>query len=172
MSILFFGFILFFCAFFIQLVVWRSRLPYRQTESLLKIYLLCLLSGILVFRSIKGIHFFGIFPPERLIDYLRLCLLYISATAAYIISYSAIEAQSPSVTIILKIAEAGKEGLTRLELEDAMSNENTVSPRLNDLVRDGYAVCSSNRYVLTGAGRGFIKIFIFYRKLLNRGFGG
>lgn len=172
MTVLFYGFLSFCCAFFIHLAVWKFRVPLRQTDAIFKIFILFLLLYVLILRSAPGISFFGIAPPQSLPDLLRMCIFYITAMSAYIITYSAVEANSPSLAIVLKIAVSGKDGLDKNKLKATMTDEELLLPRLNDLVRDGLAVFDDNRYRISGKGSLFISIFIFFRKLLGAAKGG
>ena len=140
-------------------------MPRRQTDALLGIFAGVFVLGVVGLRSMPG-------ALQSIFDYLRLSLFYAAAMLAYVISYSAIEAQSPSCVLVLKIAQAGKEGLAKGELEAAMTDEVLVSPRLNDLVRDGLVVIRDDKYELTAKGDCFIGIFIVFRKLLGAVKGG
>lgn len=172
MTAIFYGLLFFCCAFCLHLVIWRAALPKRHTDALLVIFFLSLVCGAAILKMRQGAIITGIPALEGLFAYLRLCLFYISLALAYIISYSAIEADSPSLTITLKIAAAGKNGLEKSEIDSLLTDEVLLFPRLDDLVRDGLAVLDSDRYRLTSKGKRFIGIFIFFRKLLGAAKGG
>lgn len=172
MSVLFYGALFFLSAFLVHFIVWRLCLPRLQTDTLLMIFVLVGAAGILMLKSRQGLCLLGIAAPEAFWDYLRLSFFYMAAALAYIISYSAIEADSPSLVIVLRIAEAGPAGLAERRLGELMTNEILVLPRLEDLVRDGFAAFADEKYSLTPKGDRFIGIFLFFRRLLGRGKGG
>ena len=163
MSIIGYGILVFCFSFFIHICLWRVCLPRNQAYALLAIFISGLILGIVVLQ---------ILVPQGIFNYLRLCLFYIAAMFSYIISYSAIEAESPSLVIIAKIAKAGGSGVGKEELKSLMTDEVLVIPRIRDLVRDGLAIFDNGKYRLTYKGSYFVGIFIFFRKLLGRGKGG
>jgi hypothetical protein len=110
--------------------------------------------------------------PEDLAGYFQVLLFYASLVLAYLVTYSAIYAHSPTFLIVLKVAEAGSRGLSRQELEEALGDEMLVKPRIKDLVDDSLAYLQQGRYRLTFKGRIFTAVFIFFRRLLNAGLGG
>ena len=72
---------------------------------------------------------------------------------ANMITYSAVEADSPSLVIVLTLEKAGTRGLTEDELLALASDKVLIDPRLADLLTDKMAVLENNRYSLTGKGR-------------------
>jgi predicted transcriptional regulator len=88
------------------------------------------------------------------------------------ITYSAIEVESPSLLMILKISDMGTQGLDRKDLEETMNDELLIIPRVRDLLTDRMAYLEGEQYKLTRKGKVAAKIFIFYRKILNAGKGG
>lgn len=172
MIILFWNSMFFFFALFIHFAVWRIHLPRRHIDALFKIFIAVLACGLFVFNIKPGISLFGIAAPENVSDSLRLCLFYLATISAYLISYSAIEADSPSLVFTLKIALAGKKGLNKKLLETTIKEEELILPRMDDLVRDGLAVSEKDIYRLTRKGRYFVNIFILFRNLLGLPKGG
>jgi hypothetical protein len=157
MNILIYGTAIFFSAFLLHILIWRLRLPKRQTLAILKIFMLSLLIG-LSFGIDKGLN------PFELI---HISIFVISLTLAYIITYSGIEADSPSLVMIIAIADKGVEGLPVERFYELMSDSLLVSPRLDDMLRDGLAFIDNDKYILTKKGRLFAQIFINFRALLK-----
>jgi hypothetical protein len=114
----------------------------------------------------------GVNPPAGIPEILRVCVLYVSLVLAYLITYSAIEVDSPSLVIILKIAESGDNGIESSALSAWLTDELLVDPRLADLVRDKAARLENGRYHLTPKGMLLAEIMVFYRRLLKAGKGG
>jgi len=163
MALLIFGSLLFFVAFLIHILIWKFRLPKNHTNILLITFILTLVAGVVLLYNFKK---FSIF------EYLQLTFLFISLTLAYITTYSAIEVDSPSLRIVLKIAQCGFEGLDKEVLEMALTDDILVKPRIQDLYKDKMIRLEKDRYKLTAKGIFITRIFVFYRKLLNTGKGG
>lgn len=88
------------------------------------------------------------------------------------ITYSAIEADSPSLVMVMAIANAGPDGMDAREFEATLNDDLLIKPRVADLITDKMAYKEGNRYRLTGKGLLFANIFIYYRMLLRAPKGG
>ena len=173
MSVLLYGVPTFFLAFLIHFIIWKIRLPKKnQTIALLKIFFGVFAIAAFVFKQAPDAVFFGISTPQSLSDYLQLFLLYSSLTLAYITSYSAVEVESPSLTVILNIAQVAPEGLSKEKLYLIMTDDFLVKPRIRDLFNDRMVYRDKDKYKLTPKGVFFVNIFISFRKLLNAPKGG
>jgi predicted transcriptional regulator len=161
MSILLRGVLFFFLALSIHAVVWRLRLvKNKHITVLLGIFLAVFIAVVFVFKAAPGY------------EHLRFFLLYFSLASAYIVSYPAIQADSPSLVIVSKIAKASPEGLEKGKLYSIINDDNLVIPRIKDLADSGMVRANGSRYKLTFKGNLFVSVFIFYRKLLNLPKGG
>ena len=164
----------FLFSFFIHLAVWRIKLPKRQTKTLLLLMFSVLGAALLLLRA-YGAHLAllsGLAVPVSVGDYLHLALLNISLILSYMITYSALEADSPSLVMVMTVAGAGPEGITKSDFKYFVNDDKLVKPRIKDLVLDKMAWLESGRYRLTPKGRMLARLFIFYRALLGRGVGG
>lgn len=146
----------------LHLLLWRLRLPRRQTRALLLIYF-----GVLALAL--GIRAVG---PVNLAQDAQISLLVISFTLAYIITYSAVEADSPTLVMIRAIAAAGANGLAEHEFRERLSDAVLVQPRYDDLVRDGMATRDGDTYRITPKGARFVGVLTWYRRLLGGDKGG
>lgn len=154
--------IFFLLAFTIHLIVWKIKIPRKQTTAILKIFY-----GILIVGLVSLWFNYG-----NIFLILHIFIIYSALLAAYIITYTAIEVDSPSLVMILTISNAGDKGLKKDKLFTSLTDELLVIPRLRDLLRDNLAYLEYNKYKLTSNGQTFIKIFIFYRRLLKLPKGG
>lgn len=146
----------------IHVVYWKIKIPGKQTISLLKIYLsIWTIAAIYLFTVGKN--------PLLTLHYL---IVYWSFMAAYIVTYSALEVDSPSLVIVRKIDQAGKEGLASKELDSFANDDLLIRPRLRDLLRDNLAKVDGNRYVITPNGEKLVRIFIGFRRILGLPKGG
>ena len=91
---------------------------------------------------------------------------------SYTITYSAIEAASPSISMIMTIAESGARGLSEKDLEHALTDDLLIKPRIEDLLNDKMIFPDKERYRIAAKGMIFVRPFIVYRKLLGLQKGG
>ncbi len=173
MLVLLYGLLLFSLAFALHVVLWKIYLPKRQTKVLLKIFFGTLIIGILFLNSISSFIplFYDIALPKTL-EYIHICLLFISLMLSYMITYSALEADSPTIVMVMTIEKAGQEGLDKKEFDQRLNDDILIKPRVRDLITDKMAYLDGEKYKLTSKGVLFTRIFILYRRLLNAPKGG
>ena len=142
----------------VQWVVWRVRLPHRQTRAILLIFgALSLLAAVFLQSSVEIAYF---------------TLLQAMLIAGYVITYSAVEVDSPSLVMIEMLADAPSKQLHFDEWAKVLSDDVLVHPRIADLVRDGHVSQSGDLLTLTPKGRSFISIFLKARAILGMPKGG
>jgi len=174
MATLFWGAGAFLASFFVHLAVWRVKLPQRQTRALLLI-MFSFLGAVMILLQLCGGAIAmrcGVPIPVTPGDYLHLALINISLILSYMITYSALEADSPSLVIAMTVADAGPGGIAEADFNAFVNDDKLVKPRINDLLLDKMAYTAGGRYRLTSKGLMFARLFIFYRALLGRGKGG
>jgi len=171
MKTLFWGNLVFFSFFLLHLAAWKIKLPARQTKTLLFILFGGLAAALAVFRF-SPFSLAGFAPPAGLAENLSLALYVTSFILAYMITYSAVEADSPTLVMIKTIADAGEKGIEKSAFFAALNDDVLIEPRLKDLRTDRMAELKDGKYVLTQKGRLFAAIFTRYRALLGLGKGG
>lgn len=171
MNTFFWGNLVFFFFFLLHLAAWQVHLPRRQTKALLLILFGGLALSLALFLAFPSATLFC-FPVPAGPELVAVALYVTSFILAYMITYSAVEADSPTLVMIKAVADAGPAGLRRGDFYAAMSDGVLVEPRLRDLLTDRMAVLENGRYVLTGKGRLFSAIFSAHRALLGLGKGG
>ncbi len=153
--------------------VWKLRLPGRQNKALLEIFFGTLLSGLCIMRVIHAFtNGFDRWLLQGVEDYIQASVLFLSCTFAYMITYSAIEVDSPSLLITLAIGRAGPDGIDEKEFKTRMTDDRLTRPRLQDLITDRMTHFDGQRYVLTKKGIIIAKVFVAYRRILNLEKGG
>jgi hypothetical protein len=90
---------------------------------------------------------------------------------SYAAFYTAVEADSPSLDIML-LLDRSASGVSQQALLDIFNDEVLVLSRLEDLVRCRMVIFQDGRYRIAASGEAFISVFIRFRKLLNAGKGG
>jgi hypothetical protein len=156
-----------------QLALWRIRLPKRQTRAIIVLFVGTFCCGhFTLWKYGSNLCILGIYPPNSLAEHFQLSIYFLSLTLAYLITYSAIEVDSPSLLIVIKIFEAGSFGLSKESLEHEFDNAVLIEPRINDLIRDKMAEFHEGKYRLRMKGILLAQLFTFYRNMLKAGKGG
>ena len=159
-------------AFVLHLVVWKIRLPKRQTQVMLLIFFGTLIAGSAFLWTHPSFSLFGVGAPAEWTEYVRIALLFTAFTLAYMITYSGLEADSPSLVMVLSIARAGPEGLSKDVFYQQMTDDILIKPRVRDLLTDKMAYLDGETYRLTSKGILLARIFVIYRNFLGAGKGG
>ena len=159
---------LFLSALLIQIFIWKIRLPCRQAKTLLVVFCFTFVFGITwILTAHPTLPIFGTPAPQHIAEYLHITLSYWVFTMAPLITYSAVEVDSPSLIMTMAIQKSGKKGLPIEVFKRSMTDEILVLPRIRDLVHDKIAVLENNTYKLTPKGKTLAKIFNGYRGLLR-----
>jgi len=87
--------------------------------------------------------------------------------ASYIASYPVIEVDSPSLVMLLAVAEAGPDGLQKDAFDELMKSESLILPRIQDLVEGKLIYLENSKYRLLKRGRILAQFFMIYRKILR-----
>jgi len=172
MKVLFWGLFLVALAFVLHLIVWKIHLPKRQTKIMLLMFFGTLIAGSAFLWTHPAFSLFGVAAPDGSIEYVRIALLFTAFTLAYMITYSGLEADSPSLVMVLSIDQAGPEGLSKQIFFQQMTDDILIKPRVRDLLTDKMAYLDGNTYRLTPKGVLLAKIFVVYRSILGAGKGG
>ena len=162
----------------LQGVVWRLRAVRGHYLAL---------SGLAAFVLV---WMTGVFAALRLgspFDWANAALLYVALTLAYMVTYSAMQGDSPTFAILRAVGAAGERGCLLGDLYARFDDQRLIVARLDDLVNGGLAVCSAwvthdrttstfvlgaATYRLTSRGRVLTRLFLAYRRLLGMEKGG
>ena len=168
MIVLIVGISLFFISLIFHLVVWKLSMPRNQRRVLLIIFFFNLIIGLVLINIIDiKIGSFISYAQPSLANTIHIILIYMGLTLAYIVTYSGMEVDSPSLVIVNIIAANGKEGISLEHLYESLNDDKLVKPRVNDLLRDDMAIKVNGKYFTTNKGANMARLFNFYRKLLN-----
>lgn len=167
MSVLFAAVGLFAGALLIHIVAWRIRVPKQQTGTLIVILLMV---GILGFSLL-----FSFGSEGAGLSGARLLLgigVFGGLAAMYLILFSAIEADSPTLTMINLIHARGIRGISEDELRLAMSRYSYVNARIDQLLQDKMVIETAHGLQVQSSGRWLCTFILFYRRLLLRSHAG
>jgi len=163
------AFSLFLAAFLLHWIIWRIRIPRRQSAALLVILLGTLPVGLAAVILVPALQFFG---PLGFWEVLHVATFHVALSLAYIVAYTAIEGRSPSMALLVYVADARGQGRTREELESALRGENPVAARVQAMLLDGMIVQAEGSYRLTAKGWAWARALGSFRRLLAMEKGG
>lgn len=101
--------------------------------------------------------------PESFLEILLLLQFHLFMTLTYIICYSAIEQQSPSIMIIKKVHAAGDSGSSVESIEHLVDDTFLAEQRIEPLIRSGMTARSGENLILLSKGRVLSEIFHIFR---------
>ena len=167
MTVFLTGIALLLLSFCSQLLFWRLWVPTRQIRALLAIFLLAPLlavAGLLV----TGVPTFlaGLSAAEIT----SLVVFYVSCSLAYIVLYSAIEEESPTLSIVSYVAKKGE--CSEADLFDRFGKGNELSQRIELLTLSKLVGGDDAGYHLASGGRRLAKLFDVANRLFGLELGG
>ena len=141
--------------FFIHLVLWRIRLPKRQFLSLLIIFGTVFILGI-VAAAVSSSTFLNV---------LHIALFYIATCLCYMVLYSAIYQDSPTLSLMRFISENQADGRSAAEVVSFLAQRPFVKGRLAELVDSRLVREENGKYVISGKGSLGFRFILAYREL-------
>lgn len=160
--VIFCGLGLFLLCLGLHLLLWRCRVPYMSSLLLLVIFF-APAAAIVLYSSAGAPWVLPLTMPEIL----AALLLHASLAAAYIASYPAVRAVSPSLDILLIIESSRDKKITREELKKKFSDIRLVHARIDDLKDYHFMIEQGDRFCLASAGKAVVALFTLYRRLLG-----
>jgi hypothetical protein len=145
---------MFICSFAIHVLWWKTKMPLRSTAALLSVFFGVLLIALLAY---------GIWVPALVIAQLpqvfSFILLYSSGSLCYIILYSAIEQESPTLAIVDFINAQGNSGRDIHALNISFNASAEIKSRLTLMEQTGWLAFDGLSWSLTNKGRKIACIF-------------
>jgi hypothetical protein len=144
-------------AMIIQIIIWRIKKPKNEYLAILIIF------NIIFFITI----FLTIYLDWELLifDWLHIIIIYYSLVFAYLIAYTSIEGDSPSIIIAIEVYNSKKKGVTVEDLEKKITNKRFINPRIRALL-DNNIVFEDNKKIFMSKKGHFslilMKIIHFY----------
>lgn len=151
---------LFVSAFFLHLVVWRIRPPKRQLRALFL--------GFVCFFPI-GLVLLGAADlwSERLLKSPAtavVALLYFSLTITYVITYTALEGDSPTLSLMRWVGNK-PQGVSHKEIHSFITSRPFIQARLRALEVDELAEVRDGTVFIKGRPSVFFRIVLAWRTL-------
>lgn len=150
-------------AWLVHIAFWRWQLPRAQLKALLLIFALVwgLFSTLLLTGSMSmlagSFHFVG---------FLYYSLFYWSAALCYVITYSAMEGDSPTLSLTRHLHRRGEEGVSHEEIEDFFRQRPFVGARVKALVADNVFIEEEGGYRLSPGSYLFFRVILGYRRIV------
>lgn len=101
------------------------------------------------------------------VDFIAVMLLYVSLSVAYVQTYPAVQALSPSLRILLFVGDAASRGLSEEELLVRFNRKQLLEDRIQDLIKGGFVRESTGQLEITPKGSLLLFPGLFLRKLLG-----
>jgi len=146
-------------AWFLHLALWRVCLPKAQLKALLAIFLLVWLA-VVIALWFSGTALSGI------LGFLYFALLYWSAALCYVITYSAMEGDSPTLSLARYLHRKGDKGVCHEEVEEFFRQRPFIGARVRALVTDRILIEESKGYRLRSGKYLFFHTILFYRRMV------
>lgn len=161
------GFALLGWATIVHLAAWRIKLPGNHTQGLLVAFALAPVAGVAMLGLLRPSWL-----PADTAAWVRLGLLYVPCALSYIVCYSAIENESATLGLAMRLADAGEHGATRESLQQSIARDDIQARRLSSMVASGLVRAADGGYALTGKGRILAGIFTLTERLAGLPRGG
>ncbi len=160
------GLLLFLACLCVHIILWHMRYPRNRAGALFIIFFFIpVLAAALSFILVKqGILTYSL--SFKSAEWLAAFLLHFALSSAYIMTYPAVEAVSPSLVLVLLIGESGG-GLTHKDLAGVFADDILLNPRINDLRDMNLIGESGGGLCLTLKGRLLIHFFVLYRSFIG-----
>lgn len=161
--------LIFLLCLFIHAALWRFRFPANRAAALFCVFaaLPAASAAVYALLAAEGVLPLPGLEPE---EFFAAGLLQLAFASAYIMTYPAFEALSPSLVIVLLAFDRG--GIAVKELACFFSDETLMKPRIKDLLDSGLAREQDGALSITAKGRLLAAFFVFMRSFLGLPKGG
>ena len=146
-------------AWLLHLALWRVRLPKAQLKTLLTMFLLVWVSAVFALWVIEA-AFFGA------LGFLYFSLIYWSAALCYVITYSAMEGDSPTLSLTRHLHCRGDAGVSHEEIEEFFRQRPFVGARVKALIADNIFIEEQGGYRLSPGRYLFFRVILGYRRIV------
>jgi len=140
----------------VHLVLWKIRRPHRELKGLFVIFTLVPCLGIAAIPFLFEV---------TILDLLRVLLLYATTGFSYILTYPAIGADSPTISLMEFFGGKSSGGVTAEEATEFLVRRPFVKARLRELLKSGQIIEREGVYLVSGKGSLVFRIILTYRKI-------
>ena len=159
LSTVFVGIGLFLLCLLVHVIIWRFWHPRRHGLALFMIFLMPIFS-FPIFLPVFSTSF-------TWLDITAIALLHFALSCAYIQTYPAVQALSPSLRILILIRKSMPTGMREIEILASFDAKQILEDRIYDLTVSHLAEETNGALEITSKGRLFILPFFMLRKILG-----
>ena len=159
-----FAFSLIIISFVIQVIWWRLTIPKKQTLIIIIIFLT---SFVIFFEPLYNLFYLKNLDERQTTIFIQVFLFYFLFLASYLIAYTALEKDSPTVKIILKIYK-NKNGILLKNILPFIDNKTFIKERLDDLISVKFIYLKKNKYFITNKGKFSLKCSFITQTIINQ----
>lgn len=167
MKVFAFGLGLFLLSIVLQIIVLRIHIPRRQMTFLFNVFVVVLILGVSVNFALPFLGVVSTGEALSVPEAMHVVLFFVSMFLAYLLAYSAVEADSPSLLITMTIYRAGSEGIEEGQLMKSLDMDRFFESRVTRLIEDRMIERSDGRYRVASKGRLAMNIVVGYRRLMG-----
>jgi len=164
MVVLISGLALFFLAYFIHATVWRIRPPRHEWRTLIFIFSGVAAVALAVVPYASETQRLGLTLPRLALT----LLLFGGLSIVYLILFSALQADSPTLTMIRIIRHHRTDGVTTAELISNFASRSYPRERLDRMIEDGLVQSVDGRLRIAPQGKRIASVVLSYRELLRQ----
>jgi hypothetical protein len=152
-------------AFLAHLALWRIRLPTAQLKVLLLVFFMTWCTAVVV-AWLSNWRFVSFADGQAAVGFLYFCLFYWAAALCYVITYSAMEGDSPTLSLTRHLHKKGPQGISHEEIEKFFRQRPFVGARVKALVTDDIFLEESGGYRLASGKYLFFRLILGYRRVV------
>jgi hypothetical protein len=146
---------LFVLALAAHVILWKVRLPKHHTPTLLGIFSMVLLMCFPL----------ALFQGFPLLEILHASLLFVSLSLCYVITYSAIEGDSPTLSLMRFVAEKPTQGRTLQEIDSFFTARPFIRARISALLHSSLVREENGRYLIHGSPSLPFRLILGFRRI-------
>lgn len=147
----------------VHILLQRYQIPKRQLQTVFFIF------GVVFLSSLSMLLFLNLTQRIYLepIDIMYFVVIFLLSTLSYAITYTAIEGDSPSFTILLYAEQLKGKGFQLEQCQMLIGTQLFIEKRMQGLIRDGWVKKRGELLFLTAKGIRMLKFFSWARSLLG-----
>lgn len=156
-------------AFILHILIWRRCIPNEPTRFLILIFLFA--SGFVYCGAMYVFFIYGASFRSGLglLSWTVGYSMFVGATvAAYICFYSAVDVDSPSLTVVRLIQESTSKSISESELRRRFESLGFVESRLRHMGTDNLTRTDQGLLSITPQGAMLIRLLDVYRNIVGR----
>jgi hypothetical protein len=158
--IIVFGLLFFILCLMSHVLVWRLKRPNHEIAALFINFIIAPLLVLFVL-------YFSFLKTMRLTDVVAVYLFHFALAGAYISTYPAVQAYSPSLEILMLYRGRKSRGFTKDEILNTFDKMGIVSDRVSDLKHSRLVIEEDGRFRLSRISQIIIFGYKLYRSCLG-----